>query len=194
MRTVQLVRLDPVIEETLMKDSTYIEAMAREDWMHVAEHVHRLVGRTLAVQPVSVDKLEWCGYFVVDQETREVVGSCAFKAPPTNEGAVEIAYFTYPGVEGQGYATAMATKLITMASDAAEVQQVIAHTLPEVNASTRVLEKAGMTFVGEVIDPEDGRVWRWCVTTKAEPSASPNDGPATSVGNSGAIEGPPSVR
>ena len=55
----------------------------------------------------------------------------------------------------------MATKLIELASGSAAVRRIIAHTLPETNASTRVLEKAGMTFVGEVIDPEDGRVWRW---------------------------------
>ena len=41
------------------------------------------------------------------------------------------------------------------------VQRVIAHTLPNTNSSTRVLEKVSMNFVGEVIDPGDGRVWQW---------------------------------
>jgi RimJ/RimL family protein N-acetyltransferase len=108
-----------------------------------------------------VDELHWDGYFVVDQETREVVGSCAFKTAPSDEGAVEIAYFTYPGFEDRGYATLMARKLVQLASRSAMVRQVIAHTLPESSASTRVLEKVGMAFVGEVVDPEDGRVWRW---------------------------------
>ena len=36
-----------------------------------------------------------------------------------------------------------------------------AHTAPTANASTRVLAKCGFDFVGEVMDPEDGRVWRW---------------------------------
>ena len=102
-------------------------------------------------------------FIVVDEATREVVGSCGFKAAPSPDGSVEIAYFTYPGFEGRGYATKMARKLIPLASSSALVRQVIAHTLPETNASTRVLAKAGMTFVGEVIDPEDGRVWRWQV-------------------------------
>lgn len=87
--------------------------------------------------------------------------------PPNDEGAVEIAYFTYPGFEGQGYATEMARKLIELASGSTAVRRIIAHTLPEANASTRVLERAGMTFVGEVIDPEDGRVWRWQVPVAA---------------------------
>ena len=85
----------------------------------------------------------------------------AFKSPPTAEGVVEIAYFTYPGFEGRGYATAMATKLIALASRSPDVRKVIAHTLPEPGASTRVLQKVGMTCVGEVSDPDDGRVWRW---------------------------------
>ena len=43
----------------------------------------------------------------------------------------------------------------------AEVRMVIAHTLERANASARVLEKVGFGLVGEVIDPEDGVVWKW---------------------------------
>ena len=138
-----------------------MDALVREDWPEAANVVHRLVGRTLTVAPVSVDELHWDGYFVVDKDSREVVGSCAFKTPPTEDGTVEIAYFTYPEFEGQGYATGMARKLIELASSSAAIRRVIAHTLPEKSASTRVLEKVGMSRLGEVMDPEDGRVWRW---------------------------------
>lgn len=41
------------------------------------------------------------------------------------------------------------------------VKRIVAHTLPQANASTRVLEKNGMQFVGAVHDPDDGQVWRW---------------------------------
>ena len=30
-----------------------------------------------------------------------------------------------------------------------------------INASTRVLTKCGFRHIGQVIDPEDGPVWRW---------------------------------
>ena len=83
------------------------------------------------------------GYFVVDEGTREVVGSCAFKTLPTDEGSVEIAYFTYPGFEGRGYATEMASKLIELARRSAAVRQIIAHTLPETNASTTCWRRWG---------------------------------------------------
>jgi ribosomal-protein-alanine N-acetyltransferase len=76
------------------------------------------------------------------------------------EGAVEIAYYTFPGFESQGIATAMAAFLIERARMLQDVTRVIAHTLREPNASTRVLEKVGMRFAGEAVD--DGTpAWRW---------------------------------
>ena len=161
VKDVQLVRLDPAIEESVANDPAYMEALVEDNWVQVADLVHQVVGRTLTAIPVSVDELKWDGYFVLDTDTREVVGSCAFKGPPTEDGTVEIAYFTYPDFEGKGYATSMARKLIELATGCTAIKRVIAHTLPKASASTRVLEKVAMSFVGEVIDPDDGRVWQW---------------------------------
>jgi RimJ/RimL family protein N-acetyltransferase len=56
----------------------------------------------------------------------------------------------------------MAEAMIGIARAATPPPSLIrAHTLPEMNASCRVLEKAGFKRLGEVIDPEDGLVWRW---------------------------------
>jgi len=41
----------------------------------------------------------------------------------------------------------MAARLIDLAQSSPAVQRVIAHTLPEPNASTRILQKVGMRFV-----------------------------------------------
>jgi hypothetical protein len=38
---------------------------------------------------------------------------------------------------------------------------VCAHTLPDGIASQRALLKAGFQRTGEVVDPEDGLVWRF---------------------------------
>jgi RimJ/RimL family protein N-acetyltransferase len=103
----------------------------------------------------------WIGYLAVDKSIRTIVGTCAFKGGPNQEKTVEIAYFTYPDLERRGYATAMAHTLIQMALSHPEAPRIIAHTLPHSNASTRVLQKVGMQFVGDVVDPEDGPVWRW---------------------------------
>ncbi|QDT68212.1 hypothetical protein MalM25_11300 [Planctomycetes bacterium MalM25] len=161
MKTIQLVRLDPAIEQAVHEDPGFFEAMVEEDWPKLAGVVQRHVGHTLTAEPVSIDELAWGGYFVVQAETREVLGTCAFKGEPDESGAVEIAYLTFPEHEGQGYATAIASRLIALATESPAVRRVIAHTLPGKNASTRVLEKAGLAFTGEVVDPEDGAVWRW---------------------------------
>ncbi len=74
---------------------------------------------------------------------------------------VEIAYGIAPEHQGRGYATEAAEALVTYALASGEVRIVRAHTLPELNASGRVLVKCGFRYVGEVIDPEDGLVRRF---------------------------------
>lgn len=101
------------------------------------------------------------GFFVVDRATRVVIGSAGFKGPPDDTGMVEIAYGIAPDFEGRGYATEAATALVAFAFDSALVDLVRAHTLPTPNASTRVLTKCGFRHVGDVVDPDDGPVWRW---------------------------------
>lgn len=103
--------------------------------------------------------LPWVGYLVLD-DLGECIGTCAFKSPPINN-IVEIAYFTFPEYEGRGLAERMANRLVHIALQSKPDIKVIAHTLPEENASTSILEKAGFTFDKEVIHPEDGLVWEW---------------------------------
>ena len=88
------------------------------------------------------------------------VGICAFKAAPDEKGEVEIAYMTFPAFERRGFATAMAAALIEVARTGGAAM-AIAHTLPEENASNRALRRNGFAYAGEVMDPEDGLVWRW---------------------------------
>jgi RimJ/RimL family protein N-acetyltransferase len=168
MGTIRLVQLDPSLEKAISSDEGYRAAMAAEDWNALADAVLRIVGRTVPELPNDANRLHWGGYIAVDPDTREVIGSCAYKSAPSDEGVVEIAYHTYPMFERRGYATAMARELIALASDAPGVRRILAHTLAEPNASTRVLTKAGMEFVGDVVDPDDGRVWRWQVAVATD--------------------------
>jgi [ribosomal protein S5]-alanine N-acetyltransferase len=39
--------------------------------------------------------------------------------------------------------------------------RLIAHSLTEENASTRILRKLGFQFIGAIEHPEDGRIWKW---------------------------------
>lgn len=121
------------------------------------------------VSPAWIQKLRassgpdpWTyGFAVVDRESRSVVGNAGFKGPPDEHGMVEIAYGIVPDYEGRGYATEAAALLVRFASGNSEVRLIRAHTLPTTNASTRVLTKCGFDKIGEVVDPDDGLVWRW---------------------------------
>lgn len=101
------------------------------------------------------------GFAVVHRESRSVIGNAGFKGPPDGDGVVEIAYGIVPGYEGRGYATEAAAALVSFASESGAVRVVRAHTLPEVNASGTVLTRCGFRRVEDVVDPEDGPVWRW---------------------------------
>lgn len=100
----------------------------------------------------------WIGYLAV--EDGRCVGTCAFKTPPRNN-EVEIAYFTFPEYEGRGVACCMASELIKIARNQIPTLTITAQTLPEPNASNKVLKKLGFAFSDEVEHPEDGRVWEW---------------------------------
>jgi RimJ/RimL family protein N-acetyltransferase len=114
------------------------------------------------------------GFSLVHRDSETVIGSVGFKGPPTTDGVVEIAYGVNLEHQGKGYATEAAQALTTYAFSSGQVRLVRAHTLPEPNASTRVLTKCGFRRVGEVIDPEDGLVWRWekDFEAPAEPGAA----------------------
>ena len=88
------------------------------------------------------------------------VGLCSFKHGLDADGAVEIAYYTFPDFERQGIAGEMVKGLILIAWQAGAAI-VTAQTLPEESASTSVLKRCGFTWLGETDDEEDGEVWAW---------------------------------
>jgi RimJ/RimL family protein N-acetyltransferase len=132
-----------------------------------ADLVRDVVTQTQAFAARIGAPAAWSGFLVVDAASRTVVGTCGYKGAPDADGCVEIAYFTFPEFEGRGWARAAADALVERAARQG-ARRVRAHTLPEPNASTRVLRRAGFAYEGEVVDPEDGRVWRW---ERAAPAA-----------------------
>ena len=86
----------------------------------------------------------WIGYLALENETP--VGACGFKSPP-HKGRVEIAYFTFQEFEGRGLASEMAARLVAIARQHSPSIVVAAQTLPERNASHRILEKLGFRHV-----------------------------------------------
>jgi RimJ/RimL family protein N-acetyltransferase len=101
------------------------------------------------------------GLLAVDASSREAVGTCGYPAAPDAKGEIEIAYFTFPAYEGRGIARRMARELVGRASARREVRLIIAHTLAETNASTRILTGLGFSHAATIEHPEDGLLWRW---------------------------------
>jgi RimJ/RimL family protein N-acetyltransferase len=89
----------------------------------------------------------------------ELVGWGGFKGPP-RDGVVELGYEIAESRRERGLATAAVRAMLAEAFADDRVEAVIAHTLPERNASNRVLEKAGFRFDGDGREG-DRAVWRY---------------------------------
>jgi len=104
----------------------------------------------------------WGTRFFVSGEPPELVGWGGFKGPP-RDGLVEIGYEIAGTRRERGLATAAVRAMVAEAFADERVEAVIAHTLPERNASNRVLEKAGFRFDGDALESGRG-VWRYRLT------------------------------
>jgi len=101
------------------------------------------------------------GYLFIDHATRALVGNGGLKGPPNADGVVEIGYEIAPEYQNAGYASEAAEGMISFAFADERVTAVTAHTLGEVNASNRVLQKVGMHRFSEAEHPRHGVVWGW---------------------------------
>jgi ribosomal-protein-alanine N-acetyltransferase len=115
----------------------------------------------------------WAPWLFVHLADRAVIGLGGFKGPPDPAvGMVELGYGIAPARRGSGYATEAARGLLEAAFRLPEIGAVCAHTLPEMNASARVLLRAGFQRVAELVDPVDGHIWRWEITRAAAGATS----------------------
>ena len=144
-----------LVPQTREEVRAYVEQMQPHERAEVSRAWLALLDGSSAIDP-------WIhGFVLVHRNTDSVIGKCGFKGPPGADGVVEIAYGVAPEHQGKGYATEAAQALVTYAFSSGQVRVVLAHTLPDSNASKRVLAKNGFRHTGEVIDPDDGLVWRW---------------------------------
>ncbi len=109
----------------------------------------------------SDDEKNWWTYFPIHKQDNKLIGSGGYKGKPTTDGTVEIGYEIAPDYRNCGLATEMAKGLIEFAFQDARVKSIHAHTLGQVNPSTKVLQKCGFEKVEEINDPDDGLIWKW---------------------------------
>ncbi len=117
------------------------------------------LAEVLTIMGTQPRPLPWADWWAQGDDGR-IMGLCGFKGAPDGDGVVEIGYGSFPLCEAKGVATAMAAALIDMAARHG-ARRVIAHTLMVESGSTTVLRRNGFDFVGMVVEPEDGEVWRW---------------------------------
>jgi RimJ/RimL family protein N-acetyltransferase len=149
-----------LVLQTREQTRAYLEQMPADDRAQVSPAWLALLEESDAADP-WVD-----GFVLIRRADGTVVGRCGFKGPPGADGVVEIAYGIAPEHRGKGYAGEAVTALVGFAFTTGQVRIVRAHTLPETNASGRVLARCGFRWIGEVLDPEDGSVWRWDVVKR----------------------------
>ena len=152
--------------EAILKDQKLLEQMLGvtvfDDWFDFPG-----VAGIEAIQysyqylKANPDVLGWWTYLFIHVKDTVLVGLGGYKGKADEAGMVEIGYAIVPAYRCRGLATEAAQGLVDYAFSHQHIQLVDAHTLAESNASTRVLEKAGMKHVGTAHDPDAGEVWHW---------------------------------
>jgi RimJ/RimL family protein N-acetyltransferase len=102
--------------------------------------------------------IPWVGYFLL--LNNQIVGTAGFTGQPV-DNTVEISYWTFKEWEGQGLASMACKELISIAQKANPSVTITAKTLPEYNASTKILQNNNFKYVKIVQDHEIGDAWLW---------------------------------
>ncbi len=105
--------------------------------------------------------LDWGAYLIIHKSEYVLIGTCGFKGIPDENNFVEIGYEIARDYRNQELATEVTQLLLSKALVDESVVGIIAHTLAEKNASTRVLEKMGFSFERAIEDEENGTIWKW---------------------------------
>jgi len=162
---LQLFPFERVHVEALLRSKSELAALLQvtvpDGWPHFPEAFSLSAHESHESNLLEAD---WHGYFFLHRKDRVLVGNGAFKGPPDDSGTIEIGYEIASEYWNRGLAIEAAQGLIDYAFSHVEVRAVIAHTLAQINASNRVLQKVGMKFIAEVDDPEEGKIWRWQIS------------------------------
>src|SRR5215216_3671106 len=156
---IRLVRLDSdVLDAALAGDDALATALGYDvvaGWATFTEALRR--------NRDAASDTPWGPRLFVTETPPQLVGRGGFKGPPDG-GVVELGYEIAESHRERGLATAAVRAMVAEAFADDRVRGVIAHTLPERNASNRVLEKVGFTFDGEAREA-GAIVWRFSLTS-----------------------------
>ncbi|MEK7224059.1 MAG: GNAT family N-acetyltransferase, partial [Bacteroidota bacterium] len=90
---------------------------------------------------------------------KEFIGWCGLKARPARN-EIDLGYRFIRAAWGRGYATEAAWACIQYGFEKLHLQRIIGRAMPDNKASLRVLEKCGMTYIGEeVVDGHPAKTY-----------------------------------
>lgn len=96
----------------------------------------------------------WSAWYIVQVKPAVLVGSIGLSGRPDGDGCVECGYALLPKYQRKGYATEAMGGLIDWAFSQPGVRRIRAHTYRHLAASIRVLEKNGLSHVGDGDEPD----------------------------------------
>ena len=151
------------LEALLRNEKIFAEllgASLAENWLVFPESVPFSL-KMLEKNPLI---LNWGMHVILLKAENKIIGTGGFKGVVDENGMVEIGYAIAPEYQNQGFATEAANGMIDYSFSHDFVKTVDAHTLAEENASCKVLQKCGLTKIGEKFDKEDGLIWHWRIS------------------------------
>ena len=144
VRTVERSDVDAM--QALYGDAETMRYIGAGDGVRTREQTARGLERVIAHQ----EQHGYSIWAVTDRATGEVIGNCGIVLMEWTGPDVEIAYMIRRDRWGEGIATEAATACLQHGLGPLGLQLVVGLAYPDNVASHRVMEKAGMTPVGEV--------------------------------------------
>jgi RimJ/RimL family protein N-acetyltransferase len=167
MNFLRLINCDQELLQKILAGNTalaeHLAVKVPEQWSEFGAPAFQYTLDRLAEDPGAE---KWWTYLAIHLPSNTLVGSGGFKGRPSPEGSVEIGYEIAESYRRQGLATELAQLLLEWALAQQEVTSVLAHTLAEENASVRVLRKCGFQLAEEIVDKEEGAIWKWEYVSK----------------------------
>lgn len=158
---LKLINCSPAILRWILEGdeilSHNLDVNVPKNWSIFGINAFKHSLNTLKHQPESQ---KWLAYLPVEIKTNTIIGTCGFKGKP-KDGFVEIGYEVVESLRNQGFATEMVRLLLNIAFKYRSINYVKAHTLALKNASVTVLKKFGFSYIKEIFDEEDGKIWEW---------------------------------
>lgn len=116
----------------------------------IRDHAHALevLEKVILPQYALYNHGRWA---VHTREDFEFIGWCGLKCRPERDQEIDLGYRFMKTAWGKGYATEAAFGCLQYGFEQLGLRRIVGRAMPENLASLRVLEKIGMTYVGEEI-------------------------------------------